>query len=241
MSDVPSAHPVDLGVTEELRSQRRPARTSQVVVLWQGLKSTVPDRANLNQKGTGNMLQHRRSFERNAGIALVLGIALTLGASLVLSGCDLGESPDGGGDPVVSADPDPQLIKIQHRYSFRDMVDTFHGTLTKDLVLDGTVSIPFWLTRAEQETVRVALERENFFGLPDTLFPVPDMHVELDPSPDILRVEADGVDKTVVWIYPLDQANQNNQAILRVAAVIRRIVEARNEYKQLPEPRGYYL
>lgn len=187
------------------------------------------------------MLQRRRCVRRNVGITLVLGIALTLGASLILSGCDLGGSPGGGGDPVVSADPDPQLIKIQHQYSFRDMVDTFHGTLTKDLVLDGTVTIPFWLTRAEQETVRVALERENFFGLPDTLFPVPVMYVEPDPSPDFIRVEADGVDKTVVWIYPLDQANQNNQAILRLAAVIRRIVEARSEYKQLPEPRGCYL
>jgi hypothetical protein len=193
------------------------------------------------------MLQRYVRFLQSArsdlapGSVLSLGIAVILGLTLVSGGCDLGETPVAETDHVERAVLDPQFVRIQHQYSFRDLLDTFDGTLTKDLILDGTVTIPFWLTKAEQETLLVEFKREDFFGLPDTLFPVHGMYIDPNPSPDLIRVEAEGMDKTVVWMYPLDQTKPGNQAILRLAAAIRRIVEARQEYKELPEPKRGYL
>jgi hypothetical protein len=168
-------------------------------------------------------------------------MAFLVGIVLAIGGCDPGEAPLFGSNPADIPDPDPQFIKIFHQYSFRDTLDTFHGRLTKDLILDGTVTIWFWLTTAEQESLQVELEREQFFAMPDTLFPIPGMDIDPNPSPDVLRVEAGGVEKTVVWIFPLEPSLPHNQSILRLSAAIRRIVESRKEYKQLPQPRGGYL
>ena len=82
-------------------------------------------------------------------------------------GCDLGSSPR----------PDPQFVKIHIRYGFGNSVNTFSGTLTKNLGLDGSVTIPFWLTTAEQDTLLSAVEVADFFTMPDTVFSIPGIAV----------------------------------------------------------------
>ncbi len=155
-------------------------------------------------------------------------LAMVLCLQILWAGCDLGDSPR----------PDPQFVKIQFEYGFGDLVDTFTGQLTKDLVLDGTVSIPFWLTTAEQEAVLAELEREHFFDLPDTLFQAPGSIIDPDPSPDMLRVQVSGRDKIVIWYYPLLLTNANAETIQHLSATIRGLVEAKAEYKRLPPARG---
>ncbi|HEX9658125.1 MAG TPA: hypothetical protein VGB89_14555 [Bacteroidota bacterium] len=144
--------------------------------------------------------------------------------------CDLGDSPQ----------PDPQFVKIQFQYSFSDMIDTFNGTLTKDLILDGSVTIPFWLTTSEQESLLEELDRADFFNLPDTLLSIPGVALEPNPSPDFLRVVANGKNKVVIWSYPIDLATANGQSVMRLSTAIRNIVESKPEYKQLPPARGGY-
>lgn len=158
-------------------------------------------------------------------------LAIVLTCQVVNPGCDFGE-PD---------TRDPQYVKLHLQSGFRDVVDTFDGTLTKDLVLDGTVSIPFYLTEAEQEHVLSVLTDEGFFSLPDTVHSTPGVMIEPDPSPDFLRVQANSLDKTVVWRYPLEPADEHGQAVVRIVMAIREIVEERPEYKQLPPARGGYL
>jgi hypothetical protein len=158
-------------------------------------------------------------------------VPLLFACQVFLTGCDLGEpSP-----------PGPQLVKIRLQYNFRDMVDTFNGTLTKDLVLDGTVTVPFWLTKSEQDGLLAEIEREGFFNMPDTIASIPGVVITPDPSPDFLRVQVNGSDKTVVWNYPINTSNPQGQAIRRLATALWNTVTAKPEYKQLPPTRGGYL
>lgn len=157
--------------------------------------------------------------------------AFVLTCQAVFPGCDFGEP----------GNSDPQYVKIHLQSGFRDVVDTFNGTLTKDLVLDGTVSIRFFLTEAEQEQVLTVLTDEGYFTLPDTVHSTPGVMIDPDPSPDFLRVQANSLDKTVVWNYPLEPSDEHGQAVVRIVMAIREIVEARSEYKQLPPARGGYL
>jgi hypothetical protein len=120
------------------------------------------------------------------------------------------------------------------------MIDTFNGTLTKDLILDGSVTIPFWLTTSEQESLLEELDRADFFNLPDTLLSIPGVALEPNPSPDFLRVVANGKNKVVIWSYPIDLATANGQSVMRLSTAIRNIVESKPEYKQLPPARGGY-
>ena len=104
--------------------------------------------------------------------------ALPLGIAVVLTGCDLGDPSTGS---------DPQRVKVFFKFDFRDQVDTFNGTLTKDLVLNGTVTVPFGFKRSEQDTLVTVLAHTDFFGLPDTLYPIPNVSISPDPGFQVLR------------------------------------------------------
>jgi len=148
-------------------------------------------------------------------------------------GCDLGEPPN----------PDPQFVKFQFKYDFGNIVDTFNGTLTKDLILDGSIRIPFWLTTMEQEALLTELARADFFNLPDTILALSRGGVvsEPNPGPNFLRVQTERHEKNVVWFYPLDLSDPNSQTVRKLSTAIWRIIESNAQYKRLPPARGGYL
>ncbi len=149
----------------------------------------------------------------------------------VLPGCDLGEGPE----------HDPQLIRVQLHYGFRNAVNTFDGTLTKDLVMDGSVTVPFWFTTEEQQHIATYLERADFFDLPDTIHQIPGVSWVPNPGPLKLRVATDRGEKVVVLYYPPEQTNGHWKAVEELALAIWTIVEATPAYKQLPPARGAFL
>lgn len=137
--------------------------------------------------------------------------------------------------------PDPQFIRVDFRYGFRNIVNTFDGLLTKDLVLDGTITVPFWLRTEEQQAILDELDREDFFALPDTIASVAGTVSDPNPGLQTLRIGARGMTKTVVWQLPVDTGSVSAHHILRIAARIQSVVESSARYPQLPAPRGGYL
>lgn len=149
-----------------------------------------------------------------------------------LNGCD-------GGAPVTPADP--QRVKIFFKFDFRDQVDTFNGTLTKDLAANGTCTVPFGFKSFEQDSVLLALAASNFFGLPDTLYPIPTVSIAPDPGFQILRVESEGKSKSLVWLYILDAADPRTATVQELWSRLRKLVQSTEAYKKLPPAAGGYL
>jgi hypothetical protein len=139
------------------------------------------------------------------------------------------------------AEADPQALKIHMQYWFSDELNTFDQTLTKDLVLDGTITVPFWLTSAEQDTILREAMGINFFSAPDTIKRQPGVSMEPDPSPDMLRLKFGNQDKTVVWYFPVDTTNTYAKSTLSLRNRIISIILSKPEYKALPDARGVYL
>ena len=152
-------------------------------------------------------------------------------AFFLASGCDTGSQPQS----------DEQFVKILYQYSFRDEVNTYSQTLTKDLIMDGTITVSFWFTKAEQDLLLSEVNRVDFFNIPDTLKKVNGVEMSPNPSPDLLRIEVDGKQKTVVWSYPVDTTGVGSTAILQLTQAITTIVQSSAVYKQLPAARGGYL
>jgi hypothetical protein len=153
-------------------------------------------------------------------------LSILLAAVISAGGCDLGGSPTG----------DVQFARIFFKYNVRDTVDTFHGSLTKDLVAGGTISIPFWFTTEEQDSVLAEIHRREFFDLPDTIWGTPGIYVIPDSGPQILRVDADGSSHQVVWY-----STSGNEQIVLLSQFIRDLIQATPEYKSLPPVQGGYL
>jgi hypothetical protein len=136
---------------------------------------------------------------------------------------------------------DLQTVKVNLQYGFADELNTFTQTYQKDLVADGTVTVPFWLTSAEQEVILRKVQEVGFFSFPDTIHKQSGVFLSPDPSPDLLRVKTDNLDKTVVWFYPLDPNDSHSRLILELRDVITQVVQAKSEYKGLPAARGARL
>lgn len=134
-----------------------------------------------------------------------------------------------------------QFLQIQFQYYFRDELNTFEGTLQKDLVMDGVIKVPFWLSRSEQQAILDKAQAIGFFSFPDTLFREPGIAFSPDPSPDILRIRYQQQEKSVVWFYPMDSRSQFSQRLRELADLIRQSIESKPEYKRLPQARGGYL
>jgi hypothetical protein len=156
---------------------------------------------------------------------------------MLLYGCDLGK-PLRTEQPLVM---DQQVVKVFLKYSYRDQVDTFNGTLTKDLVTNGTITVSFSFTATQQDSILLALAQSDFFNLPDTLHPIPNAYVSPNPGPQILRVQYQGNIKSLVWFYLLDASDLRSDAVMHLWQTIWRIVQSTDTYKRLPPAVGGYL
>ena len=133
-----------------------------------------------------------------------------------------------------------QVLDVYLEYSMGNVLDTFSGTDTKDLVCHSDTTIAFFLTDAERDTILELAEAVGFFAFPDTLHRQKYLHMSPDPSPDVLRLKAGNRDHTVTCLYPLDPESEHNEPIRRLRKMIREIIENRDEYKALPRRYGSY-
>jgi hypothetical protein len=173
-------------------------------------------------------------FQLTPGVLRPTPVLLLLIPALLMLSGSCSESPD-------APAPDDQMLKIDLQYGFRDELNTFARTLQKDLVLDGTVTVPFWLTSDEQDQILQKALGIDFFSLPDTLQREPGVFISPDPSPDLLRLQYGSQEKTVVWYYPQDPNDTQWKALLELRNVIIQVIQTKPEYKVLPAARGGYL
>jgi hypothetical protein len=159
-------------------------------------------------------------------------LAFFLGNAVLLTGCDFGEPSTGS---------DLQRVKVFFKFDFRDQVDTFTGTLTKDLVQNGTVTVPFGFTESEQDSLVTILDHTGFFGLPDTLYPMPNVSIFPDPGFQVLRVEFEGTAKALVWMAVLDSSDPRTGRVRELWTRLRDLVQSTDTYRQLPPAEGAYL
>ncbi|HEX9974492.1 MAG TPA: hypothetical protein VGD14_20660 [bacterium] len=140
-------------------------------------------------------------------------------------------------------EPEPQLLKIHCYYGFSNELNTFEQTYTKDLVLDGYVTVEFWLTEAEQESIRTKLDVVDFFSFPDTLIyqmGTDSIMVRIEPDPgwQFLRVADEHRDKIVYWRYPFPEGNEFVPHLIELKNLIIDIIESKPQYRALPPARG---
>lgn len=143
-------------------------------------------------------------------------------------------------DSVV--EPENQFVKIYLKYDHKNVLNTFDNTYQKDLVLDGTITVNFWLTADEQNQILNKANEINFFTFPesfetDSSLPIPSENF----GQQKLRIKFNDINNTVVWYYPLYDNDQQVKDLMAIEDLIRSIIEAKPEYKKLPEGRGGYL
>ncbi len=134
-------------------------------------------------------------------------------------------------------------LDLKYGIGARNELNTFANTFTKDLIQAGTASTPLVLTAAELDSIEAHLMSIGIFAYPDTLLP-PESGalVTVTPAPTyIVRLALDGKEKIVFWNDAHLQSDAQAKNLRDACTFIRWIIEARPEYKRLPEPRDAYI
>jgi hypothetical protein len=136
---------------------------------------------------------------------------------------------------------DEQFIQIHYEYGFRDELNTFDGYIQKDLVVDGTIRVPFWLSKDEQIIILHAVNETQFFSFPDTIHREANIAFNPDPSPDKLRIKYNGKEKNIVWFYPMQDSSQYTLPLHTLKRIIESVIDSNSIYQKLPPAHGAYL
>lgn len=143
-----------------------------------------------------------------------------------------------------SLEPDPQFVQIYLKYSFKNELNTFENTFQKDLVMDGTIKVKFWLTENEQNEIFEKAHSVNYFAMRDTFkYTSPDsinIIISPDPGEQTLRIKYQSEDKTTVWLYPPLENDEEFNHLLDLRQFIIAIIESKPAYRLLPPAKGGY-
>ena len=111
--------------------------------------------------------------------------------------------------------------------------------------MDGVIKVEFWLTATEQNSILEKANSMNYFAMPDTFknFSNDSLMITMDPDPgeQILRIQHQSLDKTIVWTYPVLHTNSQLNDLLELQKFIITLIESKPEYKKLSPARGGYL
>ncbi len=125
----------------------------------------------------------------------------------------------------------------------KDQIDTYKGTFTKDLVMDGTKTIEFKLPNYIKKDIYNSMMDIDIMSFPDTL-KVEGMSVT--PSCDYkLTVTIKGKTKVIIWnegFYTDMTTNlpKDNVNFLKLVKDIRDYIYSTDEYKNMPKANGGY-
>ena len=134
---------------------------------------------------------------------------------------------------------------FQYGYMYGNKIDTFHGTYHKDMILDPDITIDLKLTTDELAQILEKMEEIDFFNYPDVFrIEVPPGGLVMSVTPCesyYFKVEYGSVTKELRWQDEIRNENEKADRLRELIEFITNIIESKEEYKSLPEPRGGYL
>jgi len=141
--------------------------------------------------------------------------------------------------PPYDSSQNPVNILFRFGVEARNELDTFNGTFTKDLVIDGTITRRLTLSEGELKQIEQKLVDINFFDLPES-FP-PHTNRFVTPEDDYyLSVQKGTTVKTVSWNTNSMMDSITEQKLQELTALIQSMIESNPEYRMLPPANGAY-
>jgi hypothetical protein len=127
----------------------------------------------------------------------------------------------------------------------RNELDTFQGKFTKDMVSEPPITINLRLSGADMEKIYQKMADIGFFDYPDdfavTTTPGELTHIVTPYSTYYFSVEKDGQTKILNWQDEIQTPDDKAANLRELIVLIQRMIEANEEYKELPDPGSAYL
>lgn len=138
--------------------------------------------------------------------------------------------------PYDSSD-NPINIDFKFGVTARNELNTFDGTFTKDLIMDGTIKTRLILSQQELSQVKTKLLDMGFFDYPATF----QSKGAISPRSDyFIKVQMGNVTKEVTWYSDSNLGAKTNADLNELYHTLHGIITQKIEYKLLPAPSGGY-
>jgi hypothetical protein len=145
----------------------------------------------------------------------------------------------------------PAPVKSNFNFIFkygigaRNELDTFKGTYIKDMIIDASITVKLSLSEEEMERIYQKMMEIDFFSYLDRFklaIPAGEPTGIVTPySTYYFKVEHDSQYKELWWGDEITNPDEKADKLRELITLIRNIIESKEEYKKLPEPRSGYL
>ena len=142
--------------------------------------------------------------------------------------------------------PDFNLI-FKYGYGFpnKNVLNTFEGTYTKDMIVDPSITVNMSLSEEEMDRIYQKMLEIDFFDYPDEFsvsVPAGELVTMEDPYMGYyFKVEYNTKIKELWWEDNITNKDEKADKLRALIQRIRNIIEAKEEYYKLPAPRGAYF
>jgi hypothetical protein len=150
--------------------------------------------------------------------------------------------------PPPSSVPPPSSSNFNLTFKYGigawNELNTSQGTYTKDMIMDPPITVNLSLSKEELDRIYQKMVEINFFGYPDKF------SVSVSPGESVgmvtpycsyyFKVEYDAKVKELSWKDNIINEDKKAEKLRELINLIRDIIESKEEYKQLPPPKGGY-
>jgi hypothetical protein len=135
-------------------------------------------------------------------------------------------------------------LKLRYGILSRNELNTYRNTYTKDLILDGTITIHFVLSAKEFQQIRNKMDEIDFVSYPDTFVAVTNDTLlgMVTPNPTYeFEVKESSSIKRLYWNDAIISQNPKATKLRELITLIQTIIESNPMYLKLPPARGGYM
>ncbi|WP_138752326.1 hypothetical protein [Paenibacillus sinopodophylli] len=137
----------------------------------------------------------------------------------------------------------PSTFKFMVRFGYgtvnKNEINTFQGTITKDLIANGTATMPMKFTKEELRIIYNKMKEINIMDEKE-LEPAKQSCQRSPYNEDIWEININGETKTLIWTDKYCAGTTDTQQLLELRQFVQQMVEGKEEYKKMPESEGGY-
>jgi len=162
----------------------------------------------------------------------VISLLIAICVLFALTGCNPPESDDFG-------------LIFAYGVTAGNVLNTFEGTYTKDMVLDPPITVSLPLTEEELDAIYQKMIEIDFFNYPDefsiTVPPDEGVGIVTPSSCYYFKVIYDSKIKELRWEDKITNPDTKAEQLRELIELIISIVQSKKEYQRLPTPKSGYM
>lgn len=121
----------------------------------------------------------------------------------------------------------------------KNILDTFAGKFTKDMIADPVITADFKLTPAEKESIGQKIKELDLFNKESKIKADPDIQVGMIPCLSYyLKVQDSDLVREINWD---NCTGEISEAYRQFADFVINLIESKKEFKDLPPAQGGYM